>query len=278
MALLLLTLAFFVAAVHANLALDVQKDFEQLRRHNLEVAAARTHEDVQAFYDETGSYPSSFSTLATKTHYQHLRMHLPWSAGGYATRGREAVSVLSVSALTDSQSRFDRAVVLAPYDGSVSASAIADSGKCLPGEAATALTNPSTWCGPSLEAAWHRAESRQLHASWRALSHRQLALTAERLARAHASTALPVRPLPVLLHAVVTALPGSNTGAGTASSCHGSFQWGGLVLGCSDLYGPSGDVVSYLNAGTGSFTLSVPTRIKRADNTTEVAERITSLP
>ena len=160
MALLLLTLAFFVAAVHANLALDVRKDFAQLQRSNLEVAAARAHEEVQAFYAETGNYPASFSELATRPHYRHLRAYLPANAGGYAPRNREPVSVLRVTSLADSQWRFDRVAILAPYDGAVAAETLKDTGKCFPGDPATALSNPSSWCGPSQDAAWHVAETR----------------------------------------------------------------------------------------------------------------------
>lgn len=279
MALLLLTLAFFVAAVHANLALDVRKDFAQLQRSNLEVAAARIHEDVQSFHAETGNYPASFSELATRPHYRHLRAYLPANAGGYAPRSRESVSVLRVTSLADSQWRFDRVAVLAPHDGAVAAETLKDTGKCFPGDPATALSNPSSWCGPSQDAVWRVAETRGDIAALRAETYRQLAMTAQRFERAHASASLPLRPADVLLHAVVTpSAPGSQTGSGTASACQGPFHWGNLVLGCTDLYGPSGQAVSYRNEGSGSFTLSVPTGIKRADNTTYVAERTTSLP
>lgn len=232
---------------------------QQTRQAVRQVDFSNLSRDLEHYRAETGVYPDSIQSMAARAGFEHVR-----------PADSVAVNYTKTTSLTGALWMFDRAglVVQDVLNIQEDTTVFASTACAATGTFATAIA----WCGRERDA-WWVAESKDLAAADLALQRGRMNLTARKFALYYsANTSFP-NP------GIGTVTLASQVGyAGTASNCSGIFNWGGIPLGCDDLFTTRGQEVTYVYLSSKAIELTAPSLWRANDGQVVALSIPLSLP
>jgi Tfp pilus assembly protein PilE len=241
-----LVITALIAAIASALAIQSSANLDLMRLYRFNANRSQlvmVAENLEQYYNERGTFPSSLQALAQAPGYSHVRSLLNnWQ--GYAVSG----------ALADSVWQYQRMVAFSndPKAGMTPATYLSQNA-CGSGSFSTA----ASWCGTN-KSVWFLKDTR--HGVNDAITTQR-----SRLRRSlqkfgdffSANGGFPSRD------SSGTALVAGNTYSvaslagftGTASTCSGIYVWQGLPIGCDDMFDSWGKQVGFAYTSSTEFSL-----------------------
>lgn len=206
------------------------KLYQSHTRHTQIIGLA---ENLEQFFNETGTFPASINTLSASSGFQHVRGYSEnWQ--GYAVSPQ----------LNDGVWRYHRAVLFSndPTRGVTQSSYLATNA-CGAGGYSVA----SSWCGAK-GSKWFRRETRERFTEQLVTQRIQIGRMLQKLADYYNSN----KAFPNLDNLGIALAADSNTAlktlagyAGTAQTCTGTYQYMGVPVDCGDMFDLWGNAIGY---------------------------------
>lgn len=212
---------------------------QQTRFDVRQVDFSNLSRDLEHYRVEAGVYPDSLQAMADRVGFEHVR---PVDS--------VAVHYTKTTSLTGALWTYDRAGLVSQDVLDVrDVAAVFGASPCA---STGTFVTATAWCGRDRDA-WRVAESKDLAAADLALQRSHLNFTARKFALYY--TANGSFPNPGIGTVTLAAQVGY---AGSAGNCAGVWNWGGIPLGCDDLFTTRGQEVAYVYQSSKSIELTAP--------------------